>query len=607
MTAAAPAPRWFLEAVYEALPPGCTDPADWMEQHVKLVGSARSQSFSFDVTPWTREPAVAAASGDCRSVTFVKPVQSGGSAIGEAVLCYWVANEAGGDIQYNWEDNDKAGHRWDTRVERILRACRPVMSRAPSLNPAAGKWKRCQVVFPHLSFTMQGAFAPKNLDSDTIRFQVNEEVHGWEAGHLDKAEKRLTAVWNAVQLNISNAGRANGQLHRKFLAGTQQYWEVVCPGCGRWHEPRTHFDQRRPELGGLRYDADGCRADDGTYDYNRLEKTVRYHFGCCGHQCADDPTIRRALSQGGRYGPPKNKGAQATDKSYTLDGVSVDYIPWLQLIKEKHSAWAALKHGDPEPWYKYMTERECRFVDPEEDRPVVGKVSLNVSARKDRAGLVGRVVRFGALDRQQGNLAKGGTPHWWGVVRDFDAKADSLLVWEGRIETDEEAADVMARHDVFPTSVVVDSGDDTTHVYKFCLAHGFDAVKGSGEASFSHGEDGRHIFSPERPLWQMLNLPGPTQDDPAREPQFFHYSKGGVRERLHWLRGSTDWQVPGDVSEDYKAHMEAEEEVVERHPRTGETVRRWVQRKERNDLYVCECYVALNADRAGLIGGVGKL
>jgi hypothetical protein len=597
--------HWIVGQGAELLPEQKIDPCAWIERHVRLPGSARSEDYDFSATPWTREPAAAAATGESKRVTFVKPVQCGGSAAGEAVLCYWIATEQGGDVQYNWEDNDKAGHRWDTRFEKILLACKPLMSRAPSRSAQLGKWKRCQVVFPYLALTVQGAFAPKNLDSDTIRFQVNEELHNWEPGHLDKAYKRTTAVWNSVVFNISNAGRKNSQLHRAFLSGTQEHWEVPCPGCGKFHEMRTRFDPRRPDLGGLRYDADGCRTEDGGYDYNKLEKTIRYQFPC-GHEIADDPVLRRQLSLGGRYGEPKNKGAKKTERSFTLDGVAVDFIPWLLLVQEKHAAWQALKWGDPEPWFKYMTERECLFVDPDEDRPVVGKVQVNLSLKKDRDGLPNAVARFGALDRQQGKVAKGEPPHWWAVIRDVDAQANSRLVYEGKVTTDEDAAGVMARHFVPPSYVLADSGDDTSHVYQFCLKHGFSAIKGSGEAYFSHGEEGRKIFSPEKPLWQMLNLPTPTRDDPAEEPEFFLYSKAGIRERLHWIRACTTWEVPSDVSDDYRAHMEAEEEVEDRHPKTGEVRRIFVQRKERNDLYVCECYIALQIDRSMLLAHVAE-
>lgn len=56
------------------------------------------------------------------------------------------------------------------------------------------------------------------------------------------------------------------------------------------------------------------------------------------------------------------------------------------------------------------------------------------------------------------------------------------------------------------------------------------------------------------------------------------------------------------MSEDYQRHFEAEEIQERVVPKTGETVSEFVQVKRRNDLYVCECYIAMMADMAGIVG-----
>jgi phage terminase large subunit GpA-like protein len=187
-------------------------------------------------------------------------------------------------------------------------------------------------------------------------------------------------------------------------------------------------------------------------------------------------------------------------------------------------------------------------------------------------------------------------------------------VFEGKIETDEDVVDAVRRHDVCPRHVVVDSGDDTTHVYQFCLRHGFNAIKGGRGDMYAHevldpsDSKGRktitvkRIFSQEKPLHEMLNMP-PTQALPEDEPQFWLYQKAGIRDRLHYLRASKEipWEVPSDVSSDYMAHMEAE--VIEkRRDARGYDVTEWVQIRDRNDLFVCECYIAMLMEMAGLIG-----
>jgi len=598
-------PKLFADAIPA---PPIRSVVEWAERYVKLPGSARSESYDASITPWTREPVEWSDDGITRILDFCKPVQAGGSAAGEVALCRWLATSASGDVQYNWEDDDKAGDRWNKRIERILKACAPLMERAPT---ERHKWTKGLVMFPHCNLTVQGAFTSSNLDSDSIRLQINEELHNWQPGHLQKAFNRTTAFWNSVIFNISNASTKGDQFHQSWDTGTRQLWEVPCPGCGQFHVMRTRWEDSKPELGGLRYDSEKARNEHGGYNYARLMSTIRYQFPC-GHTIPDDVVIRRALSLGGRYSAPTNPDAPLSHRSMTLDAVAVDYIPWITLIEEKHKALRAMKYGDPEPFRRYVTERECRFWDPEE-RPVVGKVVVNDALKKDRDGLRANPAFFArifALDYQQGSLIKGEFQHWWLVIRDFLSTGDSLLVFEGKVETDNNVIEILDRHGCVRRHGAADSGHDAEHVYRFCLRHGINAIKGGQQPFYSHGTDRsgnqiKRIWSDERKdfLHHRLNAP-PSQPDRADEPRFWLYSKHGIRERLHWLRtgGALKWEVPGDVSEDYKKHMEAEELVTKTLPSTGERVTDWVQRAERNDLFVCECYCALQAEMAGIIG-----
>jgi hypothetical protein len=617
--------QWLFTTAAEVIPEDpIGSPVEWGRKHVRLIGSAKAEAYNPEITPWTKQPIEWCDDGITRIVTYVKPIQAGGSGAGEIILCRWVSTKHSGDIQYNWEDDIKADERWEKRIEKILRACEPVMKRWPKEREKA---KKGLVIFPHCNLTVQGVFTDSNLDSDSIRFQINEEIHNWEPGRLKKAYGRTTAFWDSVIFNISNASEKGDQLHLALINGTHQHWEVKCPGCGFYHVMRTRWDDKRPDLGGLRYDSDGCKRPDGTYNYNKMESTIRFQMPC-GYPVRDteDMAERRQLADSGRYGEPTNDGAHISHRSATLEAVSVYYIPFIKLIQEKHEALRAMYSGDPEPWKRYLQERECQFWDPEE-RPLAGKVVINTAIKKDREGLRKNPLfysRLFALDRQQGTLAKGELPHWWLVIRDVLTNGDSLLVFEGKVETDENVIEILDRHECLRFSGVADSGDDTTHVYQFCLKYGIHAIKGGKEAFYAHPDKSKKIYSVERPLHAMLNAPSKyeytwqevpeySSDGTAipvaklapvkEEPMFWLYSKAGIRDRLSWLRagGFVKWEVPGDVSNDYKKHMEAEE-LEKQVDATGHITMVWRQYSERNDLFVCECYIAKLMEIAGLIG-----
>lgn len=595
----------------------------WAEEFVRLPGSAKSERFDSSITPWTRVVIECCDDGVTQSFTFVKPIQGGGSVAGEIALCRWLATKNHGDIQYNWQTDDKADERFIKRMEKILQACGPVMKRAPR-NP--DKWLKGLIIFPHANFIMQGIKTAKNVASDSICYQINEELHDtkdWTPGRVQQAHARTTAFWNHVIGNISNAGHKGSELEGLLLDGTNEAWEVLCPGCGLYHIMRNDYDEKEPHLGGIRYDSEACKISEGHYDYNKMQSSIRLQMPC-GYPLRDDMELRKKLSITGRYSSPRNQGAHISNRSFTLEACSIDYIPFISLIQEKHKALKALRHGEPLLYEAYLRERSCRFWDPKKVL-YSGEIVLQRLIVKNREGLKKNPDFFGrffAIDRQQGTKEKNELPHWWMVIRDVLNNGDSLLVYEGKIESDMNVVEVLEQHECirlnrfkeYSVNIdcygVADSGWDSINVYRLCYRYGFNAIKGASKSDLfrheSKDENGEivvthRIFEQGNKLvFQMLGIMKPRysfidgEPDPD-EPRFFQYSKNGIRDRLNWLRsGVVRWDVPSDVSQDYQEHMESEK------LRDG----KWVKRAEhaRNDLFVCEAYIALQMEQQGVIG-----
>lgn len=603
----------LARVVTESIPGEKPDIIPWAEANVEFPTSVLSKRFDPTLNPWIVEPIQRAVDLRTRIVTFMKPIQSGGSVAGEIVLLYWICFWRG-FLQYNWKDNDRSLARWRSRIEGILRACPPVAA----LIQNAFRYMPCEVDFGNgVLLRVQGSFVSHNLDSDSVPMQLNEEIHSWEDGHLDKARGRCAAVWNYKQFNISNAGDKDDQLDKAYKRGTMQQWMVKCPGCSNYHSMRTRWEDRKPELGGLRYDAEAARLPGlMQYDYNIIRPTIRYQMPCGYTIHNEDLVKRRELSKSGHYSEPTNKGAELIYRSYTYESVIVDYMDWMDIIIQKHDALRARKCGDPEPFKIYKRERECIPYDPD-DVPLVNVVTTNDMIVKSRVGLASPKFRFFSLDRQEGVRENNEFPHWWLLIRDFKIDENgmhSLLVYEGKVETDEQAIAIIDEHQCKRWMGVADSGDDTTHVYLFCLRYGIHAIKGGKEQFYSHSEGGaRRVFSPERPLHKMIgrapkypyvtvNINGTaTQMPDPREPMFWLYSRNGIRERLHWLRNNTDYQTPRDVSEDYRKHQDSEQREERISPTDGTISFVWNQLKKRNDQFVNEAYIAMQVDQAGII------
>lgn len=519
---------------------------------------------------------------DTRKETGVFPVQSGKSTIGE-IFTAWECAFGYGLIQENWQDDAAAEKRW---ADRIL----PNLKSVPNLKWAGGRYdeKICEAFFTNATLRVQGVFSENALNSDTIPYQKNEEIHLWKPGHLAMADDRQTRIWNSKQLNISNASIEGDQLHQAFMAGTMEYWENECPICRLWHVMHFRYDKAKPELGGLRYDA-SARLSDGRPDYNKLAKTVRYQFPC-GHEVSDTPQARRGLN--GRYGAPRNEGAHVSNRSHTAEAVSFHEIPWLLLIQEWHIAVSSIKIGNKEPMKRFIQRRECHFYS-DDKIPYKGTVIYN-NTIKSRSGMPDALFRSAKFDWQAGYKAKGELEHYWGVIFDVDAEANSQLVWEGKVQGDIELIAELDAHEVPRVNSWVDcTGVQKKRLLQFCYQNGMNAVSLdlSRQSGFLHPDKIRRFYSPGKPIYQQLNTIPVFEPIRKRDPKTHEVSeiphpeeptvvelhKAGLLANYFFIRNmresvlkhnkeaaAEDYiriEIPSDVSEDFKTMLESWEMI----------------------------------------------
>lgn len=617
--------------------------AEWCARNVRFEGSVLVETGEFDPTetPWVidvlndgnpnfhairRYNNPEQISQPIFYNTFVKPVQAGGSGLGEAMICAWIyfftKRGIRGEIQYNWPTDQKAKERWKKRFQKILEATKLILAMLPS-DPT--KYVTCMIILDRLNFMMQGVDVVDNLASDSVVGQVNEELHNWEPGRLALAYGRTTASqskWFHI-LNISNAGKKNDQLHKALLSGTNREWTVKCSGCGLFHAMRARWEDHRPDLGGLRYDSTGSKRADGSYDFNKLAPTIRYQMPC-GFEIRDDLKVRHALSMTGRYSDPRNTGAHFSEESRTLEAVSVHYISWLTLIKEKIDALRSLYYGDPSAWETYQRERECIFVDPN-NRPLVQNLVTRKEVKKNRDGLANRLGRFYALDYQQGrkddNLLDLRNPHWWLMIVDVAFEGERLkiqLVFEGYVLTDADVLRILDEHGIKHHETrqcgVADCTWAKSKVQSFCYTNGINSIFATGTAFFANS-GGKQVFSEEKVLAASLNAPlkyplvrvrdekGVKEVPDQREPMFWLFSKYGVMDLFEHLRNApgVDLIIPEDVSDHFRGHMESWMQDAKRLT-DGSIVRDWKQIREADHLYICFGYIAMLLRMAGLIG-----
>jgi Phage terminase large subunit (GpA) len=570
-------------------------------------------SFDPDRMPQLIEPLRAMTNPQVRGGTLVKPVQTGGSTIGEILLAFWAAFYYG-QIQYNWPDEGAAKRRWETRVRNMLLSVHDLVW-------AGGRFDEtiCQANFVNSMILMQGVVAKGALDSETIPFQLNEEVHLWAPGLLDKARRRQSLIWNKKFMDISNAGCVGDQLEAAYEEGSMEVWENFCPGCGKYHVMQFRFDEKHPELGGLRFDTSAGRQENGKYNLAKVLPTIRYQMPC-GFIVRDDITERRRLV--GRY-RATNPGAAETRRSWNYEAVCIPEISWSDLVMEWLKAVRALKTGDGEPMKKFVQERECKFYSPQ-SIPYSSETIYNVTLKKNRDGMKDRIYRAAKFDWQQGYKSKGELQHYWGVIVDVDINANSQLVWEGIVESDSELLAEIDAHEVPHCNVWIDcTGTHKKTILQLCYQNGFNALdlSLSRQTLFLHPDHVRRFYSVGRPIHRELNTPPVFQPTTRRnkktnereeipnpeEPIVVSLNKAGLLANYFFIRNMktavllanpkatvADYislDIPADVSEAFKEQIESWQVVPgHRGSSKDESVDGFKPRSNNDHLLMCMAY-----------------
>ena len=587
------------------------DPVRWAEDSkVQCDG----HTYDSSLAPQMVEPmrAMSLANKTVRKGTLVAPVQSGKSTAAEIVTAYW-CKFGYGFIQSNLQDDLKAKERWKDRFLPCLRSA--------GLPWAGGRDELvCEARFEKTFLRVQGVFNENALNSDTIPLQVNDEVHLWKPGYLAMARDRQTRIWNSKAFDISNAARAGTQLHLAFQEGTMREWLTACPVCGVLHAMHFRFDKNKPELGGLRYDS-STRLPDGRPNYRKLEETIRYQFPC-GHEVKADPASRRTLR--GEYSPPRNEGAHESHESWISEAVSYDQISWLTLIQEWHSAIQALKSGDSEPMFRFVTRRECKFY-TDEFIPYRSETIYNVLLKKNRVGMgEKKLYRAAKFDWQKGYKAKGELEHYWGVILDVDVDANSQLVWEGMVESDSELLAELEAHEVPHCNVWIDcTGTHKKSILQLCYQNGLNALDLglSRQTLFLHPDGVRRFYSTGKPIHRELNTPpvfnpvvqrdrktGERKEIPnPEEPVVVSLNKAGMLANYFFIRNMkvavllanpkatpADYialDIPNDVSEDFKQQNESWQVIPgHRGSAKDDSVDGFKPRSNNDHLLMCMAY-----------------
>jgi len=208
--------------------------------------------------------------------------------------------------------------------------------------------------------------------------------------------------------------------------------------------------------------------------------------------------------------------------------------------------------------------------------------------------------------------------HFWACVRAWRADGTSMLIWYGKILTQEMIKQLQERMGVRDNLVFVDSGYETGTVYELCSKtsryvttdlgrewirnSGWTALKGSGTDRFSHiPANGRKLEKFFSPPIKVMSLSG-------NHCRLMHWSNLITKDKLSHLRaaGPDVWAFPEDVGEEYMEQIvsEVKRDVVDN--RTKAITQRYVTINRNNHAWDCEAMQVVAAAITNILKGLAN-
>ena len=564
------------------------DIVDWLEDNVHAIpDSPMPGPFRSERTPWIAEALRIAADPETKLLTILASIQSGKSLFARLFTCHIIANAPGPCLLAQATDPEAR--------DFSLRYLRPVWNNCPPVKArlSADDLDRSTTTdFDRMTLYCRGIWNEANLQRLSLRYTIADECWMSPPGHLAELSARVTAFgWMGKRIFMSQGGKAGQEFHQLHETTDQRDWNFRCPKCDHL-QPWVWEQIRFPEDAKV----------SGSWDLQRVNAGTTYECASCRTLLPDTNATRIEANARGTF----IATASATNSGHIgLHWNALATMSWGELgvlmLKAKESVD---QYGDDNARMQFKQKRLAMPWSEEGGEMVstVEAANYKMGDAWDAEAMIspkGRVIE--QTDAPQGSIPfrtmgvdvqRG---HFWVVVRRWAKTGHSRLLAFSRIESWDNVEAYGKQHGVHPAMVFVDSGDNTTEVYRECAKRNWKTAKGSGSEDFAvtdkDGKTSRRYYSEK----QAIVVPG----IPQRAILVSHSNLAG-KDLLHGLRARKVWTYALDSDPEYVAQLNSEVRVKDR--RTGKA--HWIlpQGKKDNHSLDCEILALLAAVRWGIAG-----
>lgn len=513
-------------------PPTDLDVADWCSENVFIVGSERATKFDIAQFPWWRMPMEQMRNHDVQEVFCVMPTGSGKSTNAEALFCY-ITSEEPGNLLYASQANDKAKFWAESRLLPALKKCKSLDTLWPEDRHSS---RKTEIIWPHMAMQFVGANMT-NFQEVSVRYCYGDEFWRWDHGLIKEMLARHHERWNRKAFFVSQGGFTDTEGHAKCLSGTEYVWKWPCAGCGNFHEWSDRY---------LEYETVKV---DGKVDRQATIETAKLKCPTCGHPHEDTVKARRALANSSQYIQEKIGADPRIVYFHGVTRLSMWWVSYGEVLGRILDAKEELAAGRVEKWQQLRQKDFAEFWDrnyiPEKKPMAIGehtKAELNAEPIPDEH------CRHMTVDCGKG--------HFWHVVAAWDKHGKGKILSEGYIDSEAKLVEIQNKAGLQAKHVFVDiswEGDkDEKEILSVVERNGWTGIRGSDRLEFDHREPSGRTISKPYSRWKATD----TKD--KKTLRYFFISSKRFKDDTDGMLNTGQIEVPADVSENFKNHMNAE-------------------------------------------------
>lgn len=312
-------------ALLSLKPPSDLTVSEWADRYRILTGDASSEPgpFRTDRCEYQREIMNAFTDPEIEKIVVMTGAQCGKSEM--------VNNMIGRAIDLDPGPIMMVQPSVDMSEDYSVRRIAPMISSSPTLRAKVADVKSRDTKntvlyksFPGGSLVLTGANSASELASRPVRYIFFDETDrfpasaGTEGSPIELGIKRTTTFHNRKIVMTSTPTVKGAPIWNNYMSGTQEKWEIECPGCRAYHYI---------EFGNISYEYE---KSDETGETTYIVTKAAYRCPECGNEF-EEHMVKRSPGRWVTYNP---KALSNGIRSFRLNQFASPWVDWKKIIGE---------------------------------------------------------------------------------------------------------------------------------------------------------------------------------------------------------------------------------------------------------------------------------